>query len=85
MSRRTLRRGFGLNDDRFPLVLLVLKGLRQLWQERLKLMWIHSSNGQKLFGTSTKFAIERHRCWKLSLSLAYRATGLLYVLAYPPC
>ena len=75
-ARATPSHGFGFHDDRFPLLFLLLKGLCELWQERLKLMQIHPCHSQELFGLSTKFAIEGHRRWKLSLSLPYRATGL---------
>ena len=76
-ARVALSLGFSFHDERFSLVLLLLEGLCELWQERLKLVQIHPCHSQELFGISTKFAIERHRCWKLSLSLAYRATGFM--------
>ena len=77
-ARAALTCDFGFHDDRFALLLLSFKGLGELWQESLKLMQVHSRDSQELFGTSTKFAIEGHR-GKLSLSFAYRATGLVIV------
>lgn len=76
-ARATLTHGFGFHDDRFALVLLVLKDFCELRQECLKLLQIHSCNSQELFRASTKFVIEGHKFWKLNYSLAYRATGLM--------
>ncbi len=54
-ARAALTSLFGFNDNRFALLLLLLKGLRELWQKGLKLMQIHSCDSQKLFRISTKY------------------------------
>jgi hypothetical protein len=64
-ARAALTCGFGFDNDRFALLLLALKGLYELWQERLKLMQIHPRDSQELFGELIQYLeIDHPACFK---------------------